>query len=319
MKPIRGSVYTHLAFGEGSKLSNLLTAYRTLEEKAAVATTLVAADDGLQVSSYRDLVQKIAEIAYENDRPMLFYRGQPCDYRVSGKSRRSSLRPTIFRESWKTYKIGGDKRQEVFNQLNRLVRLMRPYVFPPAPSSSGPEDTPSDDRTGVVQRRSYDEQMWAIIQHYDLWPTPMIDVSQSLQVACSFAHQDTSLDHGYLYVVGLPGIGGSVTYSIEDELCIARLQTICPPKAIRAHFQEGVLVSQFPLRRQANNNVKLANRLVAKFKIQRADFWTDGFRPLDKATLLPQADPFRDEMIRIQQAVCPDLYANLSPLDDTAA
>lgn len=311
MQLIRGAIYSHLSFTDDGKTGRILSNYREFEKKASrIGLTAIGSDGGLPVKTYRELVEKISEVAYENNRLVLAYRGQGSDYRVKGTSKRSSLYPTIFRDSWNEYVINSKNRPLYFKKLTELAQKMRPEVF----KKIEEDESDVDDRTvkvNRVQRRNYNEQMWAIIQHYELFPTPMIDITQSLQVACSFALSNTSDEHGFIYAFGLPSIAGSVTYSVDDEMCVARLQTVCPPQAIRAHFQEGLLVSKFPSTQRKADSCNLSNRMLAKFKISKHDFWSDGFHSLDVKTLLPENDPFATELKEIQKKVFPDLYQGL--------
>ncbi len=310
MQFIKGPVYSHHFFDDNNKIGKVLAKYRNFEDKqSSNIAKIIGADDGFEVKNYRDLVEKIAEIAYENNRQVLVYRGQGRDYRVSGSSKRSSLYPTIFRDTWGEYKITKSNRPLYFRRLDKLVKSMRPKVF--KEPDEGSSDSGIDTTIHTTRKRRYDEQMLAIIQHYELFPTPMIDVTQSLQVACSFALSDLRNDSAFIYVFGLPAIGGSVSYSVEDETCVARLQTVCPPKAIRAHFQEGLLISKFPLSQRKTDNSNLANRLLAKFKVSRKDFWSDGYSSLNLTTLLPESDPFADELRAIQVKEFPDLLDGL--------
>jgi hypothetical protein len=312
MRYIQGAICSHLMFDPDKRAAKLQAKYIAFERRASRdSMLLMGSDEGHLVRSYRELFEKTATLAYENSRLVLVYRGQPEDYRVPDKSKRSSLLPAIFRDHWKSFIVNKGNRKEFFDRLTELASRMRPEVFPQPPASNSEGDTELGNEIPVHSKR-YNEQMWAIIQHYELWPTPMIDVTQSLQVACSFALKNPRKDHGFVYVLGLPGIGGSVSYSVDDEMCVARLQTVCPPKAIRAHFQEGLLVSDFPLVRRRPYATNLANRLVGKFKISRDGFWSDGFRPLDSKTLLPEEDPFAAELKAIQERVFPKLYDGLS-------
>ncbi len=314
MQIIKGATYTHLSFTNNSKPGKLLSRYRNFEKTASrTGIQLVGKDDGFPIKNYRELVERVSEIAYENTRLVLTYRGQGTDYRVKGNSNRSAIYPTIFRDSWKNYIITSNNRPLYFQKLSKLVREMRPKVFKKIELNEPEED---DDISIInqIESRNYREQMWAIIQHYELFPTPMVDVTQSLQVACSFALDQNPQDFGYIYVFGLPGIGGSVSYSVDDEMCVARLQTVCPPKAIRAHFQEGLLISRFPSVQRRGDNWNLSNRMLAKFKISKNGFWSDGFHALDRKTLLPDEDPFAGELKEVQMEVFPSLYDGLEIL-----
>jgi hypothetical protein len=80
---------------------------------------------------------------------------------------------------------------------------------------------------------------WAILQHYEVCDTPLLDVTNSLRVAASFATNNPAAEGPVLYVLGVPSLSGSITASSEQGLQIIRLSSICPPEARRPYFQEG--------------------------------------------------------------------------------
>ena len=93
---------------------------------------------------------------------------------------------------------------------------------------------------GVDRMKRQQILRWAILQHYEVCPTPLLDVTHSLRIAASFAsaHADNS---AYIFVVGVPNLSGAVTASAEASIQTIRLSSVCPPTAVRAHIQEGYL------------------------------------------------------------------------------
>ena len=55
-------------------------------------------------------------------------------------------------------------------------------------------------------------------------------------------------------------------------------------------MQEAYFAGSFPHDRQKSRSKDLSNRLVAKFKLDLADFWDKDFRPLSDAALKPHGD-----------------------------
>ncbi len=53
-----------------------------------------------------------------------------------------------------------------------------------------------------VSRKRYVQ--WSILQHYEVIPTPLLDVTHSLRVACSFAQLAGTDPTCYVYVLGFP-------------------------------------------------------------------------------------------------------------------
>ena len=41
-------------------------------------------------------------------------------------------------------------------------------------------------KQGISQMKRFPELSWAVLQHYEICPTPVLDVTQSLRVAASF-------------------------------------------------------------------------------------------------------------------------------------
>ena len=139
----------------------------------------------------------------------------------------------------------------------------------------------------------FPEIRWAIIQHYEICETPLVDLTSSLRVACSFA-LNKSQEGGYVFVLGFPAINGSIPYSVEEELLIVRLSSICPTDAQRPYYQEGYLVGTFPTQIQVldgkKSNFDVARRLIAKYKIPNEGFGDKDFSNIPHGALFPSND-----------------------------
>jgi hypothetical protein len=103
-------------------------------------------------------------------------------------------------------------------------------------------------------------------------------------------------------VFGLPHINGSISFYVEEELMILKLLAICPPKALRPHFQDGYLAGTFPVATTSNldneetiQEFDFGRRLIAKFKIPKDNFWDKDFTEIPENALFPK----NDEMVRI--------------------
>ena len=66
------------------------------------------------------------------------------------------------------------------------------------------------------------EAIWAVAQHYELWPTPLIDITPNLRAAASFALLN-GRNEGELYVVALPPSTNSITFEADQHVVLARL------------------------------------------------------------------------------------------------
>ena len=131
------------------------------------------------------------------------------------------------------------------------------------------------------------------MQHYEVCQTPLLDLTQSLRVAASFALASEGKE-GYCYVFGFPYPNGSISFSVDLEIINIRLLSICPPGAKRPYFQEGFLVGSFP----SNTEERIPNhdigvRLIAKFKLKSEHFWDNDFQPIPQNALLPTDDKVR--------------------------
>jgi hypothetical protein len=102
--------------------------------------------------------------------------------------------------------------------------------------------------------------------------------------------------HGFLFVVGMPNSTGSIRFDIDRHLCLARLQSACPPVAKPPHRQDGFLAGMFPIYSMSDRGVgqksSLLRRLVAKFELVDAgSFWhEEDFPMIRESALLPDDD-----------------------------
>jgi len=227
-----------------------------------------------KIRDYRSLVEHIARLSYANRNQLLFFRGQGADYQ--SKARGSSLYPGIYR---------GDNL--VLAELEFKIRLLDnagqdlSYLFEEH-KISGWRD---------IKRKKY--MQWSILQHYEVVPTPLIDITQSLRVACSFAQHFSEDDKCYVFVVGLPYPTNRISINSEEEIVNIRLLSICPPNALRPYFQEGYLAGtpDVTSNYDTKTELDLRNRLIAKFEIPSGkSFWNSGVEIMPKKALYPEND-----------------------------
>jgi hypothetical protein len=256
--------------------------------------SVVRRDRGQPVRTFAELVERVAQLSFRNPEFVLFYRGQARDF--SNRAGASSLYPAIFR-SHTSYL----KQAEVERRFQQLLHA---------------EDLLSEqyDLEGARRIRVHQILRWAILQHYEVCATPLLDVTQSLRVACSFAQQQTKIG-ALIYVLGLPQISGSVTASSEHGIQIIRLLSICPPSALRPHFQEGFLLGEYPtisFKTKAEydrNEFDFGERLLCKIRLgPKASFWTKDFPVIPERALYPDAR--MDRLYRLAQLIKTQLQAN---------
>jgi hypothetical protein len=142
----------------------------------------------------------------------------------------------------------------------------------------------SPDVIGVERLERHRILRWSILQHYEVCPTPLLDVTHSLRIAASFASLPAPGaelgEQVFIYVLGVPNLSGAITASAEAGLQIVRLSSVCPPQAVRPHIQEGYLLGEYPeitgykeKARFEPYEVDFGLRLVAKFWFDPHIFW----------------------------------------------
>ena len=113
-----------------------------------------------------------------------------------------------------------------------------------------------------------------------------------------------------MYVIGLPQISGSISVSSEHGIQNIRLLSVCPPAALRPHYQEGHLVGDYPTLGFAEkmenefHEVDFARRLVCKFRLA-----PDGdFQPVRQEFLFPCSGS--DAVLEMSERIKEELHPN---------
>jgi len=140
----------------------------TDELKKITSPKTIGKDEGYLVKTFRELVEHTAKLAYKNKDYILFYRGQSTDYKNKNDS--SSFYPSIYRSKY--------LKQEELTQRFEILKYACKLLV---------EELKNNKIEGhnEIARKKYVQ--WSILQHYEVIETPLIDVTQSLRVACSFA------------------------------------------------------------------------------------------------------------------------------------
>jgi hypothetical protein len=211
---------------------------------------------------------------------VLLFRGQHNDHRtVKGNS---TLKPTLFRlagAKLPTPKIFEDRFVRLARAEARLVATYDQQKF-----------------LGRDRLKRHRILRWAILQHYEVCSTPLLDVTQSLRIAASFATHENNSSEAFVFVFGVPNLSGAITASSEASLQIVRLSSACPPDAVRPHLQEGYLLGEYPEITDFQQKTKYSyyemdfgRRLIAKFRFNPSTFWSSkNFPPASKEALYPQ-------------------------------
>ncbi len=260
MKPLTKKIWSHESNYTGKKQY-----VREIRESAP-----------RHVSNFRSLVKEIANISFNNPDLAIFYRGQKREHFVT--KNKTSAYPSILRNlknQTSSSRLFLSQRYEILNKADELLL----------------DAFESKEWNGESVLTKFPEVSWAILQHYEVCNTPLLDVTSSLRVACSFALHDNA-KNGIVYAFGFPHTNGSISYYADEELINLRLLSICPPVAMRPHFQEGYLVGTFPTTEISKRTIQydLSRRLIAKFEISRDKFWDSSFHEIPQKALFPGVD-----------------------------
>jgi len=268
--------------------------------------TEVTSSCGHAVESYLDLAKKVAELQFRNRDHVLLFRGQPREY--TNTKGNTSLKPSIFRPE--KHPSGSPLPPNtkppdaaILNARFKILGDAARKLVRKFPASNFHEETRLK-RQRILQ--------WAVLQHYEVCDTPLLDVTHSLRIAASFASLGTG-GNAFIYVLAVPNLSGSVTASAEAGLQILRLSSICPPTAVRPHIQEGYLLGEYPdivnfdqKSCYPHHEIDFGRRLIAKFKFDPKKFWKrDAFPAVTELALYPNADqdPFQKIAASIKASI----------------
>jgi hypothetical protein len=258
---------------------------------------------GFEVANYIEMAEVVAELQFRNADQVLLFRGQNRDFK--NQQGNSSILPVMFRpvvqQKAKPKKVDPELLQNRYKNLLEGERLLI-------------ESFKKQSRFGKT--RIYRSRLvrWAILQHYDVCPTPLLDVTHSLRIAASFACMDCE-GEAYLYVLGVPQLSGAVTVDAASGTQIIRLSSVCPPSAARPHLQEGYLLSEYPdigdsgqIENYKLHEVDFGRRLIAKLRFNPESFWQstgEAFPQVPLKALYPSGilDDLKATTVHIKKAL----------------
>lgn len=266
-------------------------------EKASKGEYVTTTQGGLRgcravdsITNYWSLVELVAQIAALNPGYELLYRGQSREYR-GPRERNHVLWPSLWRNSQR--RPAFDERCRFLKETDsRLLRSCLSYRY--------------QDKRVIEKMKSSPVARWALIQHYGIAETPLLDLTRSLQIACAFALEKT--DVGYLYILGLPYQHEMFMTDNLAGLINVSLLGVTPYDAKRPLAQDGYLAGQNDWWRlyasseegySESRKVDFADRIVIVFRLEdRDNFWTNC--PTGKVgteRLYPREDAFLDFLI----------------------
>ncbi|WP_187152813.1 MULTISPECIES: FRG domain-containing protein [Fusobacterium] len=256
--------------------------YKGKTNSAREVTSFIRSNT-IKIATFHDLIMEIAELSYKNPDVMLFYRGQNSNYI---KKIYSTLYPSIYRSNNEKELKFEFKLLE--NSANKLV-----------------EELEYDNNVDVEELKEIKKiklLQYSILQHYEVCKTPLLDLTQSLKVACSFAILDNKNNTGYIYVLGLPYITGRISVDSEDYITNVRLLSISCSSSKRPFFQEGYLVqTEFV----SDTNIEKGEldfnrRIVAIYEFENNKKFWGSENPISKDDLYPPEDTMKNICERIK-------------------
>ena len=238
----------------------------------------------INIEPFHDLIMEIAELSYKNPDVMLFYRGQNNNYI---KTKYATLYPTIYRSnSEKDIKFG-------FEILEKTSTMLMTEL----------EKDNNVDKEEIKELKKIKLLQYSILQHYEVCKTPLLDLTQSIKVACSFAILDNKDKTGYIYVLGMPYVNGRISVDSEDYITNVRLLSISSSSSKRPFFQEGYLVqTEFASNADIEKGeLDFNRRIVAIYKFKNTKTFWGSERPIERENLYPEEDTMKDICDRLKE------------------
>lgn len=281
MYPI-GQVYSHKAYVAWRNGETELKPHR--QEWRAIRDA-----EPWRVNHWDELRLGVSFLTLMNKRSVLYFRGQRQHYK--------KCLPALFRSQWflngntepfqlssqsrlRYYELLRDKLRTAVYRVVNTIGTPRRYIIETLPAATA-----------------------SVLQHYELWPTPFIDLTRSLPTAVAFATAHATTGKSYLYVFAMPDLRGSITTDMDQHMVLSRLEAVCPPAAKRPHHQDAYLVARAPEPHNINDQhlwadwekkSDLMRRLVAKFELVHGTPPFSGVPVVPHDHLIPpiESDPF---------------------------
>ena len=210
----------------------------------------IALYDKNHASTFGRLQDMVAFLGYHNPGLEIFVRGQKKDYQHSDGS--SAIKATLYRSSDQQDFL--TKIAELESKENQLIDcLNNESNFP-----------------GQTSLLLHSEARQALLQHYQICPTPFLDITRNTRVAATFATDGiTSDDSPCIYVFGLPYAHGNITKTYTENMTILNLRNTLGYYAKRPHEQEGYLMgSLYDWKDFSNSDYHEGKqRLICKIKL----------------------------------------------------
>lgn len=253
---------------------------------------------GVTAASFLEIVQIAAQIQFVNRDKSILFRGQSKD--ALNSAGYSSLKPNLYRAKEGPKKIPTlatmKLRYEVLEDAQKaLIEIYR-----------------KNNLLGRERIEKHELLRWAILQHYEVCFTPLLDVTQSLRMAVSMAYSD-SYEFGYVYLLDTPPVSGGVSTQEDVGVQAIRLASVCPPEAFRPHVQEGLLLGAFPIVAKIDmhslyryRDLDFGRRIVGKIRFSNHGIKADKntFPTAPKQAMYPDQHDLMVELLKDLKAQC---------------
>lgn len=250
------------------------------------------------IRNYNEMRRIVARIASLNPQYELYFRGQGSIHkRGGGKGFGHSVLPSLWRN-----RSEAQRRVEILQECSNA--MLKQYA-----------EFPGRDEATLRVLMESRPAVWALLQHYELCATPLVDLTRTLQIACSFALQYGRANGGpgYVYVFGLPFQQEKMTTSQSESVLCMSLLGITPSNADRPLVQDGYLACDQNWWRCADESMlvdaaardwDMAVRILAVLEIADTpgddrSFWAQSsLSPLSEEDLYPTADAFYSDFLQ---------------------
>lgn len=251
-------------------------------------------DDGEIVNSFSELIHKIGAIQNIVPEYMIYFRGQSIDYSLKEGT---NLLPSIYRKNTNGELHSYELKERIEKLIDTEEKVMK-YFYK--------KKIGLNDFNLFTKLNRNKELKWALIQHYEIAKTPLIDLTYSIDVAATFALLGNKNDYGYIYLIALPYPKNSIDINVDEKLINIRLNCFCPPEARRPHYQDGILVGTYPFdydNTERKKEYDIASRLIKKFRIKNSkEFWDKDFKAIPESIIYPGVydNPFEKYLVELK-------------------
>ena len=290
MERIKKRIKTIVEQPKAGQIPHKIYALKTVEK--------VAVSPAIKVTSLNELMIHLSYIFHYNRGFMLFYRGQGEDFmqKTQAQTNKSSvILPSIYRFN---YNKKGLLYKHLIEERKKILNIADELLMEKLNARSTELKKKGDRLHGYSKIRDFDFVRWALLQHYGICKTPLLDLTTSFQVALKFAELDNTKETGVLYIMGFPYITDPISQYSIDRILNINLRSVCPPSALRPYFQEGFLAGHYPNKiftdMKYDNIVRkmsFHNRLIAKFEIPKSVLQTPQMLTKNQIYVDKQLDP----------------------------